>query len=304
MWNGCCTECMLHEKEKENRSIQQQQEYRCCFSSTPLVHLLGSKDDAKNLDLLQKRTISHILNVTPTKADVKGGVPNYFEKLGTFTYLRIPLFDDATSVQELQTKYSDTILDFIHRGLYHGNVLVHCHYGISRSTTCVALYLMSKRNMSLDEAMTMIQRRRPQAQPIPAFMEFLKRKDIELLKQRGHLTNNNDNKKRPQPGATVVGPLPPPTVDDEMPVDKKRVLVGPAVPVPTPPTSQSCIGPSLPPSMVEPTVTTNEKASTIGPALPPKSSMILSSSTSPPIGPSLPPKEGDKDIDVGPAFPP
>jgi protein-tyrosine phosphatase len=106
---------------------------------------LGSKEDAKNLDVLQKRRISHILNVTPSKLDVKGGVPNYFEKKQQqqFTYLRIPIFDDATSVKQLQTQeLATTIVDFIHRGLYHGNVLVHCHYGISRSTTCVALYLM------------------------------------------------------------------------------------------------------------------------------------------------------------------
>jgi protein-tyrosine phosphatase len=107
---------------------------------------LGSKEDAKNLDVLEKRRISHILNVTPSKATVGSqnvGVPNYFEKSNPkFTYLRIPLFDDATSVKELQSTYATKIVDFIHRGLYHGNVLVHCHYGISRSTTCVALYLM------------------------------------------------------------------------------------------------------------------------------------------------------------------
>lgn len=106
---------------------------------------LGDKTDAKSLEKLQQRRITHILNVTPSKKQQHGntnmGIPNYFEKSGTFQYLRVPLMDDATSVIDL-TKQQDTIVNFIHRGLYHGNVLVHCHYGISRSTTCVALYLM------------------------------------------------------------------------------------------------------------------------------------------------------------------
>jgi hypothetical protein len=108
---------------------------------------LGGKEDAKSLEKLKQRRISHILNVTPPKQIHSGmGVPNYFEKQQQqhkFTYLRVPLFDDATSVMELQKdSLQNTIVDFIHRGLYHGNVLVHCHHGVSRSTTCVALYLM------------------------------------------------------------------------------------------------------------------------------------------------------------------
>jgi protein tyrosine/serine phosphatase len=140
-----------HNNNNNIQSPPSRRSHSCYRSSI----YLGSKEDAKNLDLLQKRRISHILNVTPSRKDVKGGVPNYFEKQqqqkqdrsrsnsSSFTYLRIPLTDDATSVQALLSpKYVDDILNFIHRGLYHGNVLVHCRYGISRSTTCVALYLM------------------------------------------------------------------------------------------------------------------------------------------------------------------
>jgi protein-tyrosine phosphatase len=131
-------------KKTASTTSRQQQQQQHLLLRTSLY--LGSKEDAKNMEVLEKRRISHILNVTPSKAiagSAHVGVPNYFEKSNPkFTYLRIPLFDDATSVKELQSTYATKIVDFIHRGLYHGNVLVHCHHGISRSTTCVALYLM------------------------------------------------------------------------------------------------------------------------------------------------------------------
>lgn len=104
---------------------------------------LGAKADAKSLEKLQARKIKYILNVTPKKSDLSTGVQNYFEKSKHgFVYLRIPIFDSSTSVVQLDKEYKDQIVDFISNGLFHGNVLVHCHHGISRSTTCVILYLM------------------------------------------------------------------------------------------------------------------------------------------------------------------
>ena len=110
---------------------------------------LGGKREAKSIEKLQQWNISHILNVTPTKeVSIQAGVPNYFEKKSTaakgtktFVYKRIPIYDSSTSVSELET-YANEIVDFISKGLYHGSVLVHCHQGISRSTTCVLLFLM------------------------------------------------------------------------------------------------------------------------------------------------------------------
>lgn len=105
---------------------------------------LGGKEDAKSLDKLQARKIKYILNVTPKKSDLQAGVSNYFEKKPQhgLVYLRVPIYDSVTSIPQLEVDYKDQIVNFITKGLYHGNVLVHCHHGISRSTTCVALYLM------------------------------------------------------------------------------------------------------------------------------------------------------------------
>ncbi|KAL3894998.1 MAG: hypothetical protein SGARI_007584 [Bacillariaceae sp.] len=96
-----------------------------CSSAAKIRHsvYLGGKEDAKDLEKLQQRRISHVLNITPAKtaATSKMGVPNYFEK--KFKYLRVPIFDDATSVNELSNQYQDVIVNFIHKALYHGNVL-------------------------------------------------------------------------------------------------------------------------------------------------------------------------------------
>lgn len=83
------------------------------------------------------------MNVTPTKeVSIQAGVANFFEKTHSFVYKRIPIFDSPTSVTDLERQV-DEIVTFITNGLFHGSVLVHCHKGVSRSTTCVLLYLMS-----------------------------------------------------------------------------------------------------------------------------------------------------------------
>jgi protein-tyrosine phosphatase len=72
-------------------------------------------------------------------------VPNYFEKDQSgsskrrITYRRIPVYDSATS--DLLS-HADSIVGFIASGMRHGSVLVHCKEGVSRSTTCVILFLM------------------------------------------------------------------------------------------------------------------------------------------------------------------
>ena len=151
---------------------------------------LGGKAAAKDYDTLVHRwKITHIVNMTPPKqTNIDAGVPNYFEKAAShprIRYLRIPIYDTALGVRELVTEhYEQHIVHFITKGLCHGNVLVHCARGVSRSTMAVLLYLMTKRNMRYDAALALIRRRRPQAQPIPAFETFLQQRDAQLFGAR------------------------------------------------------------------------------------------------------------------------
>lgn len=56
-------------------------------------------------------------------------------------YKRVAVYDASTSANDLESQAED-IVNFISKGLHHGSVLVHCHHGVSRSTTCILLYLM------------------------------------------------------------------------------------------------------------------------------------------------------------------
>mmetsp|Transcript_4123 Transcript_4123/g.5989 ORF Transcript_4123/g.5989 Transcript_4123/m.5989 type:complete len:273 (-) Transcript_4123:90-908(-) len=147
---------------------------------------LGSKSDAKDRSKLERFGVTHILNVTPEKeAGIKAGVANFFEKKKVFTYRRISVYDNATS-DLLQ--YAPSIVSFISNALHYGSILVHCQRGVSRSTTCVLFYLMNKVGMDLDNALALVKQRRPEADPIPAFLEQLKRyegecKDLGLIKK-------------------------------------------------------------------------------------------------------------------------
>ena len=186
---------------------------------------LGGKKEAKSLEKLQQWNISHILNVTPTKeVSIQAGVPNYFEKPSSggnsgnssggrtvFTYKRIPIYDASTSVSELENVAND-IVNFISTGLYHGSVLVHCHQGVSRSTTCVLLYLMRKVGFTLPDALEMIKRRRPNAQPIPAFMNWLRKEERKLAQEAASgAAVGEEDKEVPKKKAAVVGPMRGPT---------------------------------------------------------------------------------------------
>jgi protein-tyrosine phosphatase len=55
--------------------------------------------------------------------------------------MRIPVYDASTSVLEFQ-KSAEKIIKFIAVGLVHGNVLVHCQMGASRSVTAAIMYLI------------------------------------------------------------------------------------------------------------------------------------------------------------------
>jgi protein-tyrosine phosphatase len=107
---------------------------------------VGGKADAKDLDKLIQRNITHILNVTPAKeTGIEAGVPNYFERSSsvTFHYKRIPIFDSALAVSDLRDQ-TDTICDFIANALecHQSSILIHCQQGVSRSVTAALLYLI------------------------------------------------------------------------------------------------------------------------------------------------------------------
>jgi hypothetical protein len=150
--------------------------------------------------------------------------------------------------------------------------------------------------MTLQDAMVMIQRRRPQAQPIPAFMDYLQQQD-ELLQDQRAKSRADDPKLKNVPTMYKHGNA------DEPPTKRqKRQPIGPAGPILRPataveenPSSPSVIGPSLPPSIHPSQSIATRTDATIGPELPPSSS----SSTTKPPGNYNTPMDGNQGIPFG-----
>lgn len=71
-------------------------------------------------------------------------------------------------------KFLEYTLEKIHIALISGsNVYVHCHAGISRSSTVVIAYLMKYYDYSYNEALQYVRTHRPQVRPNPGFERLL-----------------------------------------------------------------------------------------------------------------------------------
>ena len=98
--------------------------------------------------------------------------------------------------------------------------------------------------MTLDNALAMIRRRRPQAEPIPPFMEFLRKEEETLkndpaatkkmtMKREFETTTDSNESKTKKRKAThrVMGPAVGPTIGPTIgPAVKKPAVVGPSLP--------------------------------------------------------------------------
>ena len=135
-----------------------------------IPHLfLGSIGSASNLKNLENSKITHILCCG-------SGIKNYFPD--KFKYYNIPLLD---SDKEDIKKYFGNSYDFIDNAIKNnGNVLVHCHAGISRSSTILIAYIMKSQKMSLDKVLDLIKSKREQVNPNAGFMQQLKEYEKEL----------------------------------------------------------------------------------------------------------------------------
>lgn len=134
---------------------------------------LGGKVDAKAKEVLQKLKIKYILNCTPQRTvDPENGCPNFYEKERSFIYKRIPIFDNQG---EDILAHMETAFKFIEEGKHYGNVLVHCHKGVSRSASFVIGYLMKKNEFTLEEALAHVQMIRPIVQPNSSFLSQLEK---------------------------------------------------------------------------------------------------------------------------------
>jgi len=126
---------------------------------------LGDKRAATDLDLLSKLELSHILSVdlVPLPQVVTSAFPN----------MAILQVNVADMVNEDLLSHFEKSNKFIKEGIHHGNVLVHCYHGVSRSTTLVLAYLMKSKKWSLARALDEVKAKRPIICPNEGFINQL-----------------------------------------------------------------------------------------------------------------------------------
>ena len=120
---------------------------------------------AKNMDLLLKKNITHIINLTAHKCkNVHDNVMRY----SSFCFADNEKFD--------LSKHLAPVLNIIKKEIDNGKtVLIHCQKGISRAPSVVIAFLIKNRSFSYDKALEFVQKRNPKAYPNFGFLTHLQR---------------------------------------------------------------------------------------------------------------------------------
>ena len=130
---------------------------------------IGTIGAASNLKQLEKNKITHIL--------IAGeGIKKYFPD--KFTYIQFNILD--TEIQNIK-QYFEQANEFINNAINNnGKVLVHCHAGISRSSTICIAYIMKYKKMKFEDALKFVRQKRPKISPNKGFIQQLRNYEKEL----------------------------------------------------------------------------------------------------------------------------
>ena len=126
---------------------------------------LGTFETACNISDLRRLDIHYVLNCA---SECKNTVlPKHIVQLN----LKLKDFAEFDV-----TEYFDEANEFINKVRNcGGTMLVHCKYGVSRSPSIVAAYLIKYFGFDLNTALNFIRKKRPQINPNEGFMQQLKK---------------------------------------------------------------------------------------------------------------------------------
>jgi protein-tyrosine phosphatase len=140
---------------------------------------LGGYLAACDKRLLDRERISHVLKMFNAEDD--GYIYHDGIKYMVVDASDIPGYD--------MYSHMDSCVDYIRDSVGAGNILVHCHAGISRSSTMVIAYLMREKGMSFVDAFAAVKKIRPQVQPNAGFIRQLRRYEMDLNGNRRQSMN-------------------------------------------------------------------------------------------------------------------
>ena len=135
-----------------------------------IPHLyLGSIGSASNLKQLQNCKITHILCCAT-------GIKNFFPN--NFKYKNLDILDsEKVDIKQYFEESNEFIDDAIKN---NGNVLVHCHAGISRSSSFLMAYIMKSQKMGVDKVLDLLRSKRDKVNPNVGFIKQLREYEKEL----------------------------------------------------------------------------------------------------------------------------
>lgn len=125
---------------------------------------VGGIQATRNPKLLYELGVTHVVTVSDSPA-------NNIAESGLFKYKFVQGMD--IEITDLLAHFSD-VNAFIDEGVKSGATLVHCIAGVSRSVTMVIAYLMEKKGMKFEDALTLVQQKRKYAYPNEGFVKQLK----------------------------------------------------------------------------------------------------------------------------------
>lgn len=145
---------------------------------------LGSNFGNKNPQVLRQLGITHVLNMA---YEIKGNPELVNDK--NIKYKKISA--DDSHRYNIRQDFEEAFAFMDDAVASNGKVYVHCMMGISRSSTIVIGFLMSRYNMSFTAAYNLAKSRRPEVNPNSTFVRILEEYGQELQQRKGNLVSNN-----------------------------------------------------------------------------------------------------------------
>lgn len=128
---------------------------------------LGGESAAQRPSVLASLGITHVLSCAHSMQHLNGGLVRH----GLVHKQQLEVED--TDEQDLRPFLEEAFL-FIESARQAGGILVHCQFGISRSPSFVAFYLMRTESISFDDALEQLQSLRPKVNPGEGFRRQLR----------------------------------------------------------------------------------------------------------------------------------